>query len=233
MSPPGMHARTYGVSSSTPLTAASSGSAAYRYPPTSAPPYAPAHGGPPLHSHGAPLLHPAQSPEAVSAASSLVQLLMSLFSAVANLPLLFSRIVVTVVPPAHRLPPPGGAQEGGGYGGDAMLAPGVQRMGMGGMGGMGGQGLLTAEQLLRRVQELESQVERLSSGPSTPATRGARGPIPTDWPQPAVERVTLLESELVTTKKMLKDILESQEQLRSMIEMLQAQKNRRFGGCFG
>ncbi|GJP30958.1 hypothetical protein CLOM_g7520 [Closterium sp. NIES-68] len=163
-----------------------------------------------------PMVAPSSSsaPDSLAAATGLVSLLMSFFSAVANLPLLFSRIVITVTPPAHRL-------EGGrGAAGGAMAPPGAQMM-------------LTPEQLLRRVQELESQVEKLASSPSTPVLAPRPAAAPSDWPQPAVERVTALESELATTKKMLKELLESQEQLRVLIEQLQLRKQRRFGGCFG
>ncbi|CAI5979685.1 unnamed protein product [Closterium sp. NIES-65] len=191
---------------------------------------------------GVPMMAPSSSsaPDSLAAATGLVSLLMSFFSAVANLPLLFSRIVITVTPPAHRL------EGGGGAAGGAMTPPGAQAM-------------LTPEQLLRRVQELESQVQRLlvqrggaagaeperavgqpgasqveklASGPSTPALAPRPEPPPSDWPQPAVERVTALESELATTKKMLKELLDSQEQLRVLIEQLQLRKQRRFGGCF-
>ncbi|CAI6003605.1 unnamed protein product [Closterium sp. NIES-64] len=183
---------------------------------------------------GVPMMAPSSSsaPDSLAAATGLVSLLMSFFSAVANLPLLFSRIVITVTPPAHRL------EGGGGAAGGAMAPPGAQAM-------------LTPEQLLRRVQELESQVQRLlvqrggaagaeperavgqpgasqveklASGPSTPALAPRPEPPPSDWPQPAVERVTALESELATTKKMLKELLDSQEQLRVLIEQLQLRK---------
>ncbi|CAI5527374.1 unnamed protein product [Closterium sp. Naga37s-1] len=165
---------------------------------------------------GVAMMAPSSSPapDSLAAATGLVSLLMSFFSAVANLPLLFSRIVITVTPPAHRL------EGGSGAGGGAMAPPGAQEM-------------LTPEQLLRRVQELESQVEKLASSPSTPALAPRPEPPPPDWPQPAVERVTALESELATTKKMLKELLDSQEQLRVLIEQLQLRKQRRFGGCFG
>ncbi|CAI5463489.1 unnamed protein product [Closterium sp. Yama58-4] len=190
---------------------------------------------------GVSMMAPSSSPapDSLAAATGLVSLLMSFFSAVANLPLLFSRIVITVTPPTHRL------EGGGGAAGGAMAPPGEQAM-------------LTPEQLLRRVQELESQVQRLlaqrgggagaeperglpgasqveklASGPSTPALAARAEPPPSDWPQPAVERVTALESELATTKKMLKELLDSQEQLRVLIEQLQLRKQRRFGGCFG
>ncbi|CAI7812161.1 unnamed protein product [Closterium sp. NIES-53] len=210
---------------------------------------------------GVPMMAPSSSPapDSLAAATGLVSLLMSFFSAVANLPLLFSRIVITVTPPANRL------EGGGGVAGGPMAPPGAQAM-------------LTPEQLLRRVQELESQVQRLlvqrggaagaeperamgqpgvsqvarcytrlglvealglvqveklASSPSTPALAPRPEPPPPDWPQPAVERVTALESELATTKKMLKELLDSQEQLRVLIEQLQLRKQRRFGGCFG
>ncbi|CAI5956279.1 unnamed protein product, partial [Closterium sp. NIES-64] len=200
---------------------------------------------------GVPMMAPSSSsaPDSLAAATGLVSLLMSFFSAVANLPLLFSRIVITVTPPAHRL------EGGGGAAGGAMAPPGAQAM------------LTPEQQLLRRVQELESQVQRLlvqrggaagaeperavgqpgasqvarllhalgagrgawvveklASGPSTPALAPRPEPPPSDWPQPAVERVTALESELATTKKMLKELLDSQEQLRVLIEQLQLRK---------
>ncbi|CAI7823644.1 unnamed protein product, partial [Closterium sp. NIES-54] len=163
---------------------------------------------------GVPMMAPSSSPapDSLAAATGLVSLLMSFFSAVANLPLLFSRIVITVTPPANRL------EGGGGVAGGPMAPPGAQAM-------------LTPEQLLRRVQELESQVQRLlvqrggaagaeperamgqpgvsqveklASSPSTPALAPRPEPPPPDWPQPAVERVTALESELATTKKVLR-----------------------------
>eukprot|EP00270_Netrium_digitus_P003865 TRINITY_DN14679_c0_g4_i1.p1 TRINITY_DN14679_c0_g4~~TRINITY_DN14679_c0_g4_i1.p1 ORF type:complete len:288 (+),score=69.92 TRINITY_DN14679_c0_g4_i1:55-864(+) len=79
-------------------------------------------------------------------------------------------------------------------------------------------------QIVRRVEQLEKEVVKLASKPTSPATSSS------EWPKPALDRVSALETELADTKKTLKEVLLRQKELW---ETLDRMKDRIQPRCWG